>query len=363
MARCLVIGGAGFIGSHLVESLVARGQTVRVLDNFSTGSVSNIAHLLGKIQLLVGDVADQELIAQAMKGIDTVFHYAPPPEWLFLSPDALGSGATSQLRRHQGPSSLTNARNVLAAAQQAGVRRVVYASSARVYGRAGSAPLSEDHPVNPVSSLAITTLAGEQDCCAFTALSGLETVRLRYFNVFGPRQSSASLAAEVIGQAIKAMLVGRPPVIPGNGFDPQDFLYIDDVVHANLLVAQAQRVSGRVYNIARGHPTTALEIVSLLNRILGAKLRPIHTAPLAAGDGHNLADVARGEAELGFCSFTDLEKGLRQCVDYYSRWRDSLLVPRQESAQTAPLSSQESGEQQRVGPPHSQALRRGRPVR
>ncbi|HEY7314567.1 MAG TPA: NAD-dependent epimerase/dehydratase family protein [Gemmataceae bacterium] len=362
MARCLVIGGAGFIGSHLVESLVARGETVRVLDNFSTGSVSNIAPLLGKIQLLVGDVADEELIAQAMKGIDTVFHYAPPPEWLFLSPDSLGSGVTS-LRRHQGPSSLTNARNVLAAAHQAGVRRVIYASSARVYGCADSVPLSEDHPLNPVSSLAITTLAGEQDCCAFTSLSGLETVRLRYFNVFGPRQSSASLAAEIIGQAIKAMLVGRRPVIPGNGFDPQDFLYIDDVVHANLLVAQAQRVSGRVYNIARGHPTTALEIVSLLNRILGSKLRPIHTAPLAPADGDNLADVARGEAELGFCSFTDLEKGLRHCVDYYSRWRDSLLPPRQEAAQAAPLSSQESGEQQRVGPPHSQVLRRGRPVR
>src|SRR5262249_17878576 len=149
----------------------------------------------------------------------------------------------------------------------------------------------------------------------FTSFSGLETVRLRYFNVFGPRQPSASFAAKVIGQAIKAMLVGRRPVVPGDGFDPHDFLYIEDVVHANLLVAQAPRVSGRVYNIARGYATTAREIVSLLNRILGTNLPPIPTVPLAPGEEHNLADVVRSEAELGFCSFTDLERGLRHCVE------------------------------------------------
>jgi UDP-glucose 4-epimerase len=337
-----VIGGAGFIGSHLVEALVARGQTVRVLDNFSTGTVSNIAPLLGKIELLVGDLADEELITQAMREVDTVFHHASPSERLPLHADPAGGGVPTRPRHPRGPSRLKNAQNVLVAAHQAGVRRFIYASNARVYGRAGSMPVSEDHPVQPLSAQAIAALADEQACCAFTSFSGLETVRLRYFNVFGPRQPSASFAAKVIGRAIKAMLVGRRPVILNHGFDPQDFLYIDDVVHANLLVAQAPRVSGRVYNIARGHPTTAREIVSLLNRILGTNLHPIPTVPLVPGEEHNLADVARSEAELGFCSFTDLERGLRHCIEFYSRWRDSLLARLGDPAGTVPFSLQEA---------------------
>jgi UDP-glucose 4-epimerase len=338
----LVIGGAGFIGSHLVEALAASGQTVRVLDNFSTGTVSNLAPLLGKFELLVGDLADEELIAQAMKGIDTVFHHASPSEGLPLRANPAGCGAASRPRHNRGPSRLKNTQTVLVAAHRAGVRRFIYASSARVYGRASFMPMSEDQPVQPLSPQAIATLAGEQACCAFTSCSGLETVRLRYFNVFGPRQPSASFAAEVIGQAIKAMLMGRRPVVPNDGLDPQDFLYIDDVVHANLLVAQAQRVSGRVFNIARGRSTTAREIVSLLNRILGTHLRPIPTTPLVPGEGHNLADVARSEAELGFCSFTDLERGLRHCIEFYSRWRDNLLTRLGNPAGTVPFSLQEA---------------------
>jgi UDP-glucose 4-epimerase len=315
MARCLVIGGAGFIGSHLAEALLARNHVVRVLDNFSTGFVSNIAPLLGKIELFVGDIADEQLVAQAMKGVDTVFHHASPPAWMPAYTDPEG----------RLPTYLTQTRNVLAAAQKAGVRRVICASSARVYGRPTSLPVSENYPVHLISQRAIATLASEQDCSTFTTVSGLEIVRLRYFNVFGPRQPSASLAAEVIGQAIKAMLAGRRPVVPGDGRDPQDFIYVDDVVHANLLAAEAPRVAGRVYNIGRGRPTTALEIVSLLNRILGTSLRPIHIAPFLPSDLYHLADIARSEAELGFCAFTDLERGLERCVDFYARWRDSLL--------------------------------------
>ena len=169
MTRCLVIGGAGFIGSHLVEALAASGQTVRVLDNFSTGTVSNLAPLLGKIELLVGDLADEELIVQAMKGIDTVFHHASPAEGLPLRCDPAGCGAASRPRHNRGPSRQKNVQNVLVAAHQAGVRRFIYASSARVYGRANSMPVSEDHPLQPLSSQAIATLAGEQACCAFTS--------------------------------------------------------------------------------------------------------------------------------------------------------------------------------------------------
>jgi UDP-glucose 4-epimerase len=314
MARCLVIGGAGFIGSHLAEALLARDHMVRVLDNFSTGLVSNIAPVLGKIELLAGDIADEELVAQAVKGVETIFHHASPPAWMPASTDSEG----------RLPTYLTQTRNVLTAAQKAGVRRVICASSARVYGRPTFLPVSEAHRAHRISQRAIAMLAREQDCYTFTTVCGLEMVRLRYTNVFGPRQPSASLAAEVIGQAIKAMLAGRRPVVPGDGGDPQDFIYVDDVVHANLLAAEAPRVSGRVYNIGRGRPTTALEIVSLLNRILGTDLRPIHTAPISPRDLSPLADIARSEVELGFCSFTDLERGLQRCVDFYARWRESL---------------------------------------
>lgn len=328
MARCLVIGGAGFIGSHLVEALLARDHAVRVLDNFSTGSVANLAPVLEKIELLVGDTADEETVAQAVEGIDTIFHQASPPAWIPAHLDPEGRPLTP----------LTQTRAVLAAAHQAGVRRVICASSARVYGRPTYLPVSEANPVHLISRHAVATLASEQDCSTFTSLFGLETVRLRYFNVFGPRQPSASLAAAVIGQAIQAMLVGRRPVLLGDGRDPLDFIYVDDVVHANLLAAEAGRVSGRVYNIGRGRPTMALEIVALLNHILGTSLRPIHTPPISPGDLHNLADVVRSEAELGFCSFTDLERGLRHCVDFYGRWRDSLRT-HVEEAEEAALSS------------------------
>lgn len=317
MARCLVIGGAGFIGSHLVKALLARDHLVRVVDNFSTGLVSNIASVRTQIELFAGDIADEELVAQAMTGIETVFHYAPPCSGLLLR-----TRARSRLFPF-----LTLTRNVLTAAQKAGVRRVIYASSARVYGRPTCLPVTEDQPLYPVSQPAIATLANEQDCCNFTALAGLETVRLRYFNVFGPGQSSNSLADRVIGQAIKAMLVGRRPVILGDGRTPQDFIYVDDVIEATLLAAEVRRASGRVYNIGRGRPTAALEIVSLLNGLLGTDLLPIHSSPLATSDLYHLVDVTRSEVELGFCPFTDLEKGLTRCVEFYSGWRDSLRVP------------------------------------
>ncbi|HTU19782.1 MAG TPA: NAD-dependent epimerase/dehydratase family protein [Gemmataceae bacterium] len=348
MARCLVIGGAGFIGSHLAEALLARDHAVRVLDNFSTGFVSNIASLLGKIELLVGDIADEELVAQAVKGVETIFHHASPPTWMppYTDPES------------RPPHYLTQTRNVLTAAQKAGVRRVICASSARVYGRLSCLAVSENHPVHLLSQHAIATLASEQDCYTFTTVSGLETVRLRYANVFGPRQPSASLVAEVIGQAIKAMLVGRRPVIPGDGCDPQDFIFVDDVVHANLLAAEAPRVSGRVFNIGRGRSTTALEIVSLLNRILGTNLRPIHTAPFLSSDLHNLADIARSEIELGFCAFTDLERGLERCVDFYARWRDSLRSGVDEPCEAAPSSLGETGKPRRAGQPDSQPSQR-----
>lgn len=323
MARCLVIGGAGFIGSHLVESLVARGHAVRVLDNFSTGNASNLASVMEDIELFVGDLADVELLSQAVEGVDRIFHKASACEcaWGIADPQELLHAST------------TNTRNLLVAALRAGVRRVVYASSASVYG-AALRRVEEGHPTKPLSPSAVAQLAGEEECRQFTRSYGLETVRLRYFNVFGPRQSNYA-CSEVIRQAIRAMLFGRHPVVNGDGLTSHDFIYVDDVVHANLLAAEARRVAGKVYNIGRGRPATALDVIAILNSLLDTALQPLHADIRPRRDLQNLADTSRSETELGFCPATDLETGLRLCVDSYAQWRDDLLAPK---AARQPLS-------------------------
>ena len=204
------------------------------------------------------------------------------------------------------------------------MRRVVYASSATVYGRPHLLPVTEEGPAAPVSAYAAAKLTGEQDCTAFTGIYGLDTVRLRYFNVFGPRQSGSMPYSETVLQALKALLADRHPVVPGDGREPEDLLSVQDVVHANLLVAEARRVTGRVYNIGRGRPTTALEVVATLNKVLGTKKQPVPGPPRARGEYGHLADVSRAEAEIGFCPGTDLETGLRLCVEPYTRWRGAV---------------------------------------
>jgi UDP-glucose 4-epimerase len=220
---------------------------------------------------------------------------------------------------------VTGTRHALIAAREAGVRRLVYASSSTVYGRASLLPLSEESATQPLSPYAAAKLTGEQDCTAFTGIYGLETVRLRYFNVFGPRQSGSMPYSDTVLQALKAMLAGRHPVVPGDGLEPEDFLSVNDVVHANLLVADARRVAGRVYNIGRGRPTTALEVVAALNTVLGTRNQPVRGPARSRGEFRHLADVSRAETELGFCPSTDLETGLRLCVDSYAKWREEFL--------------------------------------
>ena len=315
MPTCLVTGGAGFIGSHLVDTLVARGFKVRVLDDFSTGTLNNLAFSRSKIELFFGDLTSAAFLHQVMKGVDFVFHHASFPAW-----ESPGSGDPDAPQENAVKGTI----NLLRAAREARVRRVIFASSGEVYGRGLSYPLSESSSFRPTSAAGFTKLAEEEQCIAYTRLYGLETVCLRYFNVFGPRQLASSPYAAVVPQILKPMLLGRRPILHGDGADPQDFIFVADVVYANLLAAGATRVAGRVYNIARGAPTTARELVDAVNGLLSTRLQPVLSAPRAKGELHNLANITRAQGELGFCTGTDLETGLQQCINYYGQWRAEL---------------------------------------
>jgi UDP-glucose 4-epimerase len=240
--NCLVTGGAGFIGSHLVEALLARGHTVRVFDNLSTGSRANLATVAGRVELLVGDVIDEDALAGAMYGVQVVFHQAA----LASVPRSIADPWAT----HQACASGTL--QVLQAARKAKVRRVVYAASSSAYGNSERLPKCETDPTNPLSPYAVSKLAGEHYCAAFTNVYGLETVRLRYFNVFGPRQPPDSPYAAVIPRFVQAMSAGRPAQVHGDGLQSRDFTYITDVVQANLLAAEVPGIGGRLYNVAAG---------------------------------------------------------------------------------------------------------------
>jgi UDP-glucose 4-epimerase len=307
MAACLVTGGAGFIGAHLVEALVARGHRVRVLDNFSTGKLENLANVRGEIELLLGDLTNFSDVCEALRGIEVVFHQAGPAASSQAERDPLATRVGSA----------TGTLHLLIAARDARVRRFVYASSSSVYGHGREMPLLESDILQPLTPSAAAALAGEQDCVVFTYTYGLETVRLRYFNVFGPRQLDSPHDLEITA-LIRAMVAGRPPVIHGNGEEPQDLVYVDDVVYANLLALEAPRVSGKVYNIGRGRSTTALEVVDLVNSLLGTRLLPTFEAPRQRHASSRIADSSSAEVDLGFCCSTDLEDGVRRCIEYYA---------------------------------------------
>ncbi|HYT88795.1 MAG TPA: NAD-dependent epimerase/dehydratase family protein, partial [Gemmataceae bacterium] len=277
----LVTGGAGFIGSHLVEALLARGHRVRVLDDFSTGRLENLEEVEDQIDLVRGTLLDLATVHKATAGADYVFHLAAPPPGEPSLADPLRThhcGATGTL-------------HLLLAARQANVKRVVYASSSCVYGVANDLPRREDELPLPLSPSGVAKLNGEQHCVAFTGVHGLETVRLRYFNVFGPRQPAGNTYSGEIGQLITQMLARRRPRVTGGLLRQQDLIYVDDVVHATLLSATAPRAAGRVYNIARGRPTTPLELITVLNTILGTRIEALDAVSKAPMQLHNLADT------------------------------------------------------------------------
>lgn len=307
MSVYLVTGGAGFIGSHLVEALVERGETVRVLDNFSTGDLANLEPVRGQTHVINGDITDPETVRAAMEGVEVVFHQAA----LASVPRSI----TNPLATHDACA--TGTLHVLSAARQLGVRRVVYAASSSAYGGSQKLPKHEDDPTLPLSPYAVAKLTGEHYCAAFAGVYGLETVRLRYFNVFGPRQSPDSPYAAVIPKFLAAMTSGRAPLIHGDGKQSRDFTFIADVVQANLLAAAAPGVSGKVYNIACGRRTSLLELVQHLNELLGTDIQPEHTDPRPGDVHHSLADIAEARADLEYEPTTDMVTGLRKCLEWW----------------------------------------------
>lgn len=310
MAHYLVTGGAGFIGSNLVEALLEQGHTVRVLDNFSTGKRENLAPFRQRIDLLEGDLTVLGDVRRAVQDVEVVFHQGAIPS----VPKSIADPLTS----HEA--NVTGTLNVLIAAREAGVRRVVFASSSSVYGDQNpAAPKDEAMPPRPISPYGVAKLAAEHYCRVFYTVYGLETVALRYFNVFGPRQDPASMYAAVIPRFITALLAGRPPVIYGDGEQTRDFTYVGNVVAANLLAAAApaERVAGEVFNVAMGGQTSLNELVGMLHQIIGCEVSPIYDAPRPGDIRHSRADISKAQRCLKYKPRISLAEGLRLTVEWY----------------------------------------------
>jgi UDP-glucose 4-epimerase len=307
-ARVLVTGGGGFIGSHLVLHLLEHGYDVRVLDNFATGRRSNVSALGADVELIEGDIQSYERVTKAIAGCEVVFHQAALPSVPRSVQDPLTSNATNVI----------GTLNVLLAARDHEVRRVVCASSSSVYGSsAGTAPKREDQPSVPISPYATAKLAGEGYARSFNGVYGLETVALRYFNVFGPRQDPTSQYAAVIPNFITALLAGEPPVIFGDGEQSRDFTYVANVVQANMLAMDAPRVAGKVYNVACGERVTLTRLVRELRELLGAEVEPVYAAPRPGDVRHSLADLTLARRELGFEPSVLLREGLERTIQHY----------------------------------------------
>jgi UDP-glucose 4-epimerase len=308
MARYLITGGAGFIGSNLAHTLVAQRESVRILDDFSSGRLTNLDGIQDRVEIVRGDLRDPVAVARAVEGIEIVFHQA-----------ALNSNPRSI--KEPGP---TNAVNVggtvllLEAARQAGVRRLVYASSSSVYGELSPVlPKTEELPLLPKAPYGVSKLAAELYCRVFAQVYGIETVSLRYFNVFGPRQHPDSEYAAVIPRFLRRMLAGQRPVIYGDGEQSRDFTPVANVVAANLCAATATRGIGDAFNVACGRPSTLNQLVAWLNEELGTNLPPVYE-PIRQGDiRHSYASIRQAESMLGYRPRVEVRDGLRETVTWF----------------------------------------------
>lgn len=313
MALCLVTGGAGFIGSHLVEALVVRGERVRVLDNLSTGNLENLKTVINRIEFVKGDITDLEIVREVMEGVDCVFHQAALPSVARSIEDPL---ATHRVNA-------TGTLNVLIAARDAGARRVVYASSSSVYGETPEVPKKENMATIPHSPYAVSKLAGENYCRAFWESYKLPTVCLRYFNVYGPRQPADSPYAAVIPKFLQLIAAGEPLPVYGTGSQTRDFTYVSVVVEANLQAAILDGIEGEVFNVGTGSPISISELVSKLQEITGLEAQIRYLPPRPGDIQHSWADISKAVSKLGLVPLP-LQEGL------YALWNHIKRHPGEE---------------------------------
>ncbi len=311
MSRVLVTGGAGFIGSHLTEALLRQGHLVRVIDNYSTGKKENLIldNSYPFLEVIEGDIRDLKICKEVMKDIEYVFHQAAIPSVQRSLEDPLTTHSVN----------VGGTLNLLLSAKEAGVVRFIYASSSSVYGDTPTLPKKEEMPANPLSPYALHKYIGEQYCQLFAKLYGLETVSLRYFNIFGPKQDPTSIYSAVIPRFINALLDGRSPVIYGDGEQSRDFTYIDNVVQANLLAMEMEGLHGEVINIACGERTSLNQLLNILKNILGSKISPIHEEARKGDVKHSLADVQKAKRMLGYEPQVDIYMGLIKTIEYFQK--------------------------------------------
>ena len=306
MSFYLVTGGAGFIGSHLAEELERRGERVRVADSLITGHRRNLAHLR-TVELVEGDLADLDVARRAVDGVDYVLHQAAIPSVPRSVTDPITSNRAN----------IDATLNVLVAARDAGVRRVVYAGSSSAYGDTPTLPKREDMPTDPLSPYALQKLVGEQYLRLFTRLYGLETVTIRYFNVFGPRQDPSSAYSGVISLFAMRMLEGRAPTIQGDGGQTRDFTYVANVVDGVLRACTAPGASGEVINVAVGGRISINELCATMASVLGSTVEPEYTPPRAGDVRDSQADITRAREILGYEPIVSFEEGLRRTLEWY----------------------------------------------
>jgi nucleoside-diphosphate-sugar epimerase len=306
MAQYLVTGGAGFIGSHLCEELSRRGETVRVVDSLITGKRSNLAHV-PQVEFIEGDLADFDVAQRAVRGVDYVLHQAAIPS----VPRSVDDPITTNR------ANIDASVNLLVAARDAGVKRVVYAGSSSAYGNSPTMPKIETMPPAPLSPYALQKLVAEQYCQMFTSLYGLETVTIRYFNVFGPRQDPSSAYSGVISVFIRALCEGRTPTIYGDGEQTRDFTYVANVVDGVLRACLARDVSGEVINVATNGRVSLNQLFTALRDLMGVHVEPIYQGPRAGDVRDSQADITKASRLLGYAPLVSFEQGLESTVEWY----------------------------------------------
>lgn len=304
----LITGGAGFIGSNIAHTLLERGDSVRILDNFSSGRKANIESIQDKIEVVEGDIRDIWTVVEAIKDIDYVFHHAAMPSVIKTVQNPLTAHAINA----------TGTLNVLEAARQAKVRRVVFACSSAIYGDSEVLPKIETMKPEPMSPYAIHKLSGEQYCQIYTNLYGLETVSLRYFNVFGPRQDPTSQYSAVIPLFIKAVLKDKPPTIFGDGEQTRDFIYIDNVVSANLKACTAPNAAGCCFNIGCGIRLTLNETLGIISEIIGKDIKANYVDARPGDIRHSGSDISAAQETLGYTVDFDFKAGLKETINWFS---------------------------------------------